>query len=106
MPNSNNGSSIDRLSKKFILEHPNTCANLVISKNQKYFYLISLFFVILFLLYRWDLLLFSVTLLLSILYLASAFFRLVSAFCGCFHKYESVAISDENLPIYTILLPK
>lgn len=105
MPNSNKSSSIDRLSQKFILDHPNTCANLVISKNQKYFYLISLFLIILFLLYRWDLLLFCTTLLLSLLYLASAFFRLVSAFCGFFHRYETAEISDDNLPIYTILLP-
>ena len=105
MPNSNKSSSIDRLSQKFILDHPNTCANLVISKNQKYFYLISLILIILFLLYRWDLLLFCTTLLLSLLYLASAFFRLVSAFCGFFHRYETAEISDDNLPIYTILLP-
>ncbi len=101
----NNILKIDRLSAAFIAQNGESCAATVATKKQQIGYIVIILLAILLLAYRWDIFIFLVSSILATFYLLSAFFRLVSAVVGHFFRYPNCEVENDDLPIYTVLLP-
>lgn len=102
----------DELTEKFIREHRGRCACIPLSAGQKAYYpLVALPFLFL-LLYRWDYFLFVLSVVLILIYLLAALLRTGAAWISYFrHPEISVAadetgaLAEQELPVYTILVP-
>lgn len=101
----------DRLSMEFIKKYPRSSAILTISNWQKTKYLILIVALVMLLIYRWDYFVFVVSGGFMLLYLVGSLQKLIIGFLGYWggvekvSESEMVALKDEDLPVYTILLP-
>ncbi len=103
---------LDDLTKTFVLEHGDYCAIDTFKWWQKAFYALVACVLLLLLAYRWDVALCLVTFFLSFWYLSAALFRCVAVFISLTGRGERKvsreqldALKDDDLPLYTILIP-
>ncbi|MBO5688833.1 MAG: glycosyltransferase [Lentisphaeria bacterium] len=105
-------SGMDRLTTDFMDRHGLLCACRVVTGRQLLFYGIAAVCWGGLLLYRWDVCIFLLTVFFSLLYGLSAFFRGSAALFALFGKgadrvsaAELAALKEEDLPVYTVLIP-
>ena len=103
---------LDDLTKTFVLEHGSYCAIDTFKWWQIVFYALVAGFLVLLLAYRWDVALCLVTFYLSFWYFSAAFFRGIAVFVSLTGRGERRigreqvdALKDDDLPVYTILIP-
>lgn len=104
--------SLDRLTQQFVDRHPETCACIPVNRRQKAFYAAVAIFWLGLLLYRWDLWVLAITLFMSLWYLSAVLFRAFSVVMSLLGRGVVTvspaalsSLSDEALPVYTILVP-
>lgn len=103
---------LDPLTREFAERHPDVCARTTFSFGQKVYYIL-LFLLMLFLLkYRWDYFIFIISAFLMWCYTFAVGLRVFSALASCIgygedkvSEAELKALKDEDLPVYTILVP-
>ncbi len=103
---------LDPVTRRFVESHLENSAYISISRPQALFYAAVAVAMLVFLKYRWDYFLFTVTALMAFWYFSSAIFR-ISACCISMLGFgerkisaeELAAISEDELPEYTILVP-
>ena len=105
-------TGMDRLTVDFMNRHGVLCACKVVSGKQLLIYGIIALLWIAMLLYRWDIFVFLLTVFFSLLYGFSAFFRGSAALFALFGRgadrvsaEELAALRNEDLPVYTVLIP-
>ena len=103
---------LDDLTAEFLKKHPESCAALPINRYQKIKMALILLALVFLLLYRWDYFMLTISLFMIIVYLASGIFRVTASVlslkkCGILPTPPEriQALTDEDLPVYTILLP-
>ncbi len=103
---------LDPVTRKFVEQHPGGSAIEVSSRGQQLYYLLLTLALLLLLKFRWDYFVFLVTAYLMFWYGAAVFFRGGAAILSWFGQGEEIigdaevaALRDEELPVYTILLP-
>ena len=108
----NNSVSRDRLTARFIRNHGRECAYIPFSRMQHVFFTVVAVAFIFLLILRWDVWVLLVTAWASCWYLAAVAFKAVAAFRSLrgdgFEDVDSaelLALVDEDLPVYTILVP-
>lgn len=102
----------DTLTRAFVERHGAFCAALPISNTQKIYYLALAALLVFLLFYRWDVFMVVITVSLMFCYAVAVFLKVASAILS-FGKHAEIrigeseknAISDADLPIYTILIP-
>ncbi|MHB9137822.1 MAG: glycosyltransferase [Victivallaceae bacterium] len=102
---------LDPLTADFINRHRGDCAYILASRRQILIYSAAALGMLVFLKYRWDYFLFTVTAVMAFWYFSAAVFR-ISACCISMlgfgeRKVSSAELTatDEELPAYTILVP-
>lgn len=102
----------DPLTKKFLECHANDCAARTVTPLQKINYLLIAAALMVLLFFRWDFFVAVLTVFLAFWYSLAVIFRGAAAFLSLSRKSElrfspeAVAeLHDEDLPVYTILLP-
>jgi cellulose synthase/poly-beta-1,6-N-acetylglucosamine synthase-like glycosyltransferase len=103
---------LDKITQEFVTKHSKFCSHITFTRGQKLYYITLFVLVLLGFAYRWDVSLAILTFLLSIIYLGSAIFRTTSVLLSLKgngdHVVSNIEISqltDDDLPIYTILIP-
>lgn len=104
--------NLDPLTRQFAADHPRGCAALTATRGQCIYYSALTAGLAALLLFRWDIFVFLVTGYLMFWYFLAVIFRggaaLLSWF-GCGEAIVSAAelknLRDDDLPIYTVLLP-
>jgi cellulose synthase/poly-beta-1,6-N-acetylglucosamine synthase-like glycosyltransferase len=104
--------NMDGITRDFVEKHPRSCAVVLFSRGQKWFYALLALAALLLLKYRWDVFIFTVTALLVCCYLSAALFRGLAALlsaCGRGEDRVTAAELEElpnaGLPVYTVLVP-
>ena len=103
---------LDPVTRHFVECHRDDSAYISVSRSQVLFYAAVAVGMLVFLKYRWDYFLFTVTALMAFWYFSAAIFR-ISACCVSMLGFgekkvsadELAAIDCEDLPVYTILVP-
>ena len=105
-------SQLDPITREFAETHPDTCAAVTATGKQKIYYGVLILLLLFLLKYRWDLFVFLVCGSLMLLYGGAVLMRLAAGICTvCGFGTEKVkseeldALTDDSLPVYTILLP-
>lgn len=105
-------SHLDPVTREFAEAHPDTCAIVTTTRNQKLFYSFLALFLLFLLKYRWDLFVFLVCGVLMLLYAGAVLIRMIAgvySVCGCGEEKvspsELAALPEDSLPVYTILVP-
>lgn len=104
--------NLDPVTREYSRRHQLDCAATPVTRRQYAFWLLLLAALVLLLIYRWDIFLLAVTLILSVIYLASAVFRGVAAWLSL-HRHGEISVDGEEIdmvaesewPVYTILVP-
>lgn len=103
---------LDPVTQEFVNNNGKDCSNVPMTFRQILLHLCGAALITLLLFYRWDYFLFAVTVFLSFWYLNSAFFKVGAAMLSLSGVGETrpdsagiAAMKDEDLPVYTILLP-
>jgi len=102
----------DRLTTRFIENHGRECAYIPFARWQRIFYCVVPALLCLLLPFRWDLCILGLTAWASLWYLAAALFKGIAALRSLRGdgiesptSEELAALTDEELPVYTILVP-
>ncbi|MCH2175728.1 MAG: glycosyltransferase [Lentisphaeria bacterium] len=103
---------LDPITQEFVDKNSKECSYILISKTQILFYLLITIATLTLLFYRWDIFLFVVSSFFIFWYFSAAFCRGWAAIVATFGfgekkvKLEEInALRDEDLPMYTILVP-
>ena len=103
---------LDPVTRAFAETHPETCAAVTTTWQQKLYYSLLVLFLLFLLKYRWDLFVFLVCGVLMLLYAGAVLMRLIAGVYTVFgygeergSSGELAALSDKELPVYTILIP-
>jgi len=104
--------NLDDVTKEFIAEHGRYCSVVTFKWWQTACYFLIAAVLLFLLAYRWDVAVCLVTLYVSFWYFSAAFFRSLAVFISLAGRgerkisHEQIkALKDEDLPIYTILIP-
>ena len=102
----------DRLTRVFIEQHGRECAYIPFARWQRHFYRLLLASWLIFFLWRWDLFILALTTLASGWYLAGACFKGLAALRSLrgdgverVDPRDTRALTDAELPVYTVLVP-
>ena len=103
---------LDPVTAVFVKRHGDDCAYILASRRQILMYVAIALGMLVFLKYRWDYFLFTVTAIMAFWYFSAALFR-ISACCISMLGFgerkvslaELTATADDDLPVYTILVP-
>ena len=102
----------DRLTAEFVKQHGRECAYIPFAGWQRGFYFAVTAGLLLLLLYRWDIFILALTAWASLWYLAAACFKGIAALRSLrgdgvesASEEELRSLTDDALPIYTILVP-
>ncbi len=106
------GMKLDSVTQKYVENHPHDCSHILVRWWQVAFYLVLAICALALLIYRWDVLLVIVNSALAFVYFCVIAFRMVAGVLS-FMGYgqirvsddELTALRDEDLPVYTILVP-
>ena len=103
---------LDPITREFVKTHPDGSAIQVSSRWQRRYYLVLALALLVLLKFRWDYFVFLVTAYLMFWYAAAVIFRGGAALLSWFGQGEEIvsdeevaALRNEELPVYTILLP-
>ncbi len=103
---------LDPITRRFVETHPGGSAIEVTSRGQQLRYLLTALLLLLLLKFRWDYFLFFITAFLMFWYAAAVIFRGGAAVLSWFGRGEEIitddevaALSDDELPVYTVFLP-
>ncbi|MDR0932599.1 MAG: glycosyltransferase [Victivallales bacterium] len=103
---------LDPITRRFVESHPGTSAMEVTSRTQQVRYFVIAAGLLLLLKFRWDYFLFLVTAFLMFWYAVAVIFRGGAAVLSWFGHGEEIvtdaevaALNDDELPVYTVLLP-
>ena len=107
-----NSDAHDRLTLNFIEQHGRECAYIPFARWQRQYYLAIAAGILLLLLFRWDICILLLTVVVSAWYLGAAAFRSLAALRSFgrdgverVSERELNALSEDQLPIYTVLIP-
>lgn len=103
---------LDSVTACFVKRHGDDCAYILASRRQVLMYAAISLGMLVFLKYRWDYFLFTVTAIMAFWYFSAALFRISACCISMFgigerkvSSTESAAVSEDDLPVYTILVP-
>ena len=103
---------LDEVTEEFVRNHGLDCANKFMLPWQKIWYVLIFGFMVGLFFYRWDFALLLVNGLCALVYFSIVIFRVIAGLISLsgigefrISKEEANSISDEDLPIYTILVP-
>lgn len=100
---------LDPLTREFAKKHPDTCAAVTATAGQKLRYGALVLFLLFLLMYRSDLFVLLVCGVMMLLYAGAVLIRLTAAICSLSRRsMEQVSaneIANDDLPVYTILVP-
>jgi len=100
---------LDDVAEEFLARHPRDCSYILLSPLQKGFGLVLLVTSVLLWVYRWDWFVISFSFITATAYLSVALFKLASAFRGMFavrrRSDPVLTLTEDQLPVYTLLIP-
>ncbi len=112
MPSPGRKSDYDELTRRFIQRHGDDCSHVFMRWWQAAWYLLVIFILVLGLFYRWDITLAVTTAALAFCYFAIILFKFGVAVLSLLGfgwvkigSDELAALQDDQLPVYTVLVP-